>query len=69
MLPILVRQARDIVEAQFTPAAEPRGPAARAAARPTERPATAPVRTAGARMLRALADRLEPCGDARPRSA
>jgi hypothetical protein len=72
-LPILARQARDLVEAQFSAAEQPRGPAARTTrgARRAGAPAPARVRlrVVSARVLRALADRLEPRADARPRSA
>jgi hypothetical protein len=66
-LPIVARQARDLVEAQFAAAERPRGPA-----RTTRARAAAPggaLRSASARLLRALADRVEPRADARPRSA
>ena len=66
-LPILALQARDLVERQMTAAERPRGPAPKA---PEPRRArVAPFRTGGARVLRALADRLEPGADAAPRSA
>jgi hypothetical protein len=71
-LPILARQARDLVEAQFSPAEQPRGPAATrtaGGARRAAAPAPVRVRVVTARGLRALADRLEPRADARPRSA
>jgi hypothetical protein len=69
-LPIVSRLARDRVEAQF--AAARRGPDPRRATRDDASPAAAPrapLRTASASALRALADRLEPRADARPRSA
>jgi hypothetical protein len=67
-LPIVSRHARDLVEDQF--AAAP-GRSGRAARRARRRPATsrAPVRTASAALLRALADRLEPRRETSPRSA
>jgi hypothetical protein len=70
-LPILALQARDLVERQLAAADRPRGPAgARAGERTRARRApAAPLRTGGARLLRALADRLEPRADAQPRSA
>jgi hypothetical protein len=71
-LPILARQARDLVEAQFAAAERPRGPAratSRAARAGASASAPGALRVASARVLRALADRLEPRADARPRSA
>ena len=69
-LPIVARHARDLVEAQFSAAEQPRGPAGATGARDARRaPAARPLRVASARLLRAVADRLEPRPDARPRSA
>ena len=67
-LPIVSRQARDLVEDQFAPIATRRG---RAAGRPDRpgRTSRAPVRAASAALLRALADRVEPHRDTSPRSA
>ena len=70
-LPIVSLMARDRVEAQFADAGR-RGPDPDRPARRDATPATAPrapLRRSGAAALRALADRLEPRGDARPRSA
>jgi hypothetical protein len=67
-LPIVARQARDLVEAQFAAAERPRGPARAARARRAAAHGGT-LRSATARLLRALADRLEPRPDARPRSA
>jgi hypothetical protein len=69
-LPIVSRMARDRVEAQFADAPR-RGPDPGRRGREatlTTAP-RAPLRRTGAAALRALADRLEPRGDAHPRSA
>ena len=70
-LPIVSRLARDRVEAQFADA-DRRRPDPRRGTRRDRTPTTAPrapLRAASAAALRTLADRLEPRGDARPRSA
>jgi hypothetical protein len=70
-LPIVSRQARDLVERQFAEG-DRRGADPRRATRRAGSAATtprAPLRTVSAAALRALADRLEPRCDARPRSA
>jgi hypothetical protein len=67
-LPIVSRHARDLVEDQFAPRDARRG----GAHRPRDRAAAtsrAPVRTASAALLRALADRVEPRRETSPRSA
>jgi hypothetical protein len=67
-LPIVSRRARDLVEDQFAPDHARRGRTARRrdGAGTTSR---APVRTASAALLRALADRVEPRRGTSPRSA
>jgi hypothetical protein len=67
-LPIVSRHARDLVEDQFAPESARRG----RAVGPRDRAGTAsraPVRTASAALLRALADRVEPRRGTSPRSA
>jgi hypothetical protein len=68
-LPIIARLARDLVAAQFDAADDPRAPTAARSARRARTAPAAPVRTTSARLLRALADLVEPTRDPRPRSA
>jgi hypothetical protein len=67
-LPIVSRHARDLVEDQFAPDRARRGRAGRRRDRAAAA-SRAPVRTASAALLRALADRVEPRPERSPRSA